>query len=70
MCLLREKGSTKNKTHLEIDIKNGINCTTGSLGYGLPISTGMHFKKKTKNPGKNLVMISDGNVKKVRGKCF
>ena len=40
--LLREKGfKTKIKTHLEIDEKNGINCTTGSLGHGLPISTGM-----------------------------
>ena len=60
--LLREKGfNTKIKTHLEIDIKNGINCTTGSLGHGLPISTGMAFsRKKQKIQGKIFVMISDG----------
>ncbi len=60
--LLREKGlNTEIKTHLEIDEKNGINCTTGSLGHGLPIATGMAFaKKKQKKPGKIYVMISDG----------
>ena len=60
--LLREKGlNTQIKTHLEIDEKNGINCTTGSLGHGLPIATGMAFaKKKQKKPGKIYVMISDG----------
>ena len=60
--LLREKGfKTKIKTHLEIDEKNGINCTTGSLGHGLPISTGMAFaRKKQKKPGNIYVMISDG----------
>ena len=45
--LLREKGlKTQIKTHLEIDEKNGINCTTGSLGHGLPIATGMAFARK------------------------
>ena len=60
--LLREKGfDPKIKTHLEIDEKNGINCTTGSLGHGLPIATGMAFaRKKQKKPGKIIVMISDG----------
>ena len=51
LCLLlRDKGfNTQIKTHLEIDEKNGINCTTGSLGHGLPIATGMAFaRKKTK----------------------
>ena len=48
LCLLlREKGfKTKLTTHLEIDEKNGINCTTGSLGHGLPMATGMAFAKK------------------------
>ena len=48
LCLLlREKGfKTKLTTHLEIDKKNGIHCTTGSLGHGLPIATGMAFAKK------------------------
>ena len=60
--LLKEKGLNPIiKTHLEIDIKNGINCTTGSLGHGLPIATGMAFaKKKLKKKGKIFVMISDG----------
>ena len=60
--LLNEKGfNTKIKTHLEIDEKNGINCTTGSLGHGLPISTGMAFaRKKLNKKGKIIVLISDG----------
>ena len=60
--LLRDKGfDPKIKTHLEIDEKNGINCTTGSLGHGLPIATGMAFaRKKQKKLGKIIVMISDG----------
>ena len=60
--LLREKKlKPKIKTHLEIDIKNGIHCTTGSLGHGLPIATGLAFAKKKQNiKGKIFVMISDG----------
>jgi len=60
--LLNEKGyNTKIKTHLEIDEKNGINCTTGSLGHGLPIATGMALaRKKQKKNGKIYVMMSDG----------
>ena len=60
--LLREKGlKPKMTTHLEIDKKNGINCTTGSLGHGLPISTGMAFAKKKLNVKGNIyVLISDG----------
>ena len=47
--LLREKGlKTKLSTHLEIDEKNGIFCTTGSLGHGLPIAAGMAFSKNPK----------------------
>ena len=45
--LLQQKGyNNQIKTHLEIDEKNGINCTSGSLGHGLPIATGMAFAKK------------------------
>jgi transketolase len=60
--LLNEKGfKTKIKTHLELDKKNGIHCTTGSLGHGLPIATGMAFARKLKNTKGNIyVMISDG----------
>lgn len=60
--LLRNKGlKTKLTTHLEIDTKNGINCTTGSLGHGLPIATGMAIgRKKTNLKGNIYVLISDG----------
>ena len=60
--LLREKGYyPKLTTHLEIDIKNKIECTTGSLGHGLPIATGMAFARKLqKKRGKIFVLISDG----------
>ena len=60
--LLKNKGlDPEIKTHLEIDVKNGINCTTGSLGHGLPISTGMAFaRKKQKKKGRIYVMVSDG----------
>jgi len=63
LCLLlKKKGyNPKLTTHLEIDIKNGINCTTGSLGNGSPIATGMAFaRKKQKLSGKIFVLISDG----------
>ena len=60
--MLKEKGLRPQlTTHLEIDTKNGIHCTTGSLGHGLPIATGMAFaRKQQKIPGKVYVMISDG----------
>ena len=60
--LLKEKGlNPKLTTHLELDKKNGIHCTTGSLGHGLPIATGMAFaKKQQKNSGTVYVMMSDG----------
>lgn len=59
---LRKKGyKTKLTTHLELDSKNGIYCTTGSLGHGLPIATGMAFSRKIQNKKGNIfVMISDG----------
>ena len=57
-----EKGfKTKLTTHLELDPLNGIHCTTGSLGHGLPISAGMAFAKKIKkNSARVYVLISDG----------
>lgn len=62
MYNFEKKGfKTKMTTHLEIDEKNGINCTTGSLGHGLPIATGMAFaKKKQKKDGRVYVLMSDG----------
>ena len=60
--LLQEKGlNPKLTTHLEIDPMNGIHCTTGSLGHGLPLATGMALGKKfQKKSGKIFVMMSDG----------
>ena len=53
--LLKTKGfKLKIKTHLEIDQKNGIHCTTGSLGHGLPILAGMAFAKKIEKKEKYL----------------
>jgi transketolase len=63
LCLLlNEKGyHPKLTTHLELDPANGIHCTTGSLGHGLPIGTGMALARKLDNiPGNIYVMISDG----------
>jgi len=60
--LLRDKGLEPNlSTHLEIDVENGIHCTTGSLGHGLPIATGMALAKRLRGEsGRIFVMISDG----------
>ncbi len=60
--LLKDKGyKPKLTTHLEIDKKNKIECTTGSLGHGLPIATGMAFARKLKkNKDLIYVLISDG----------
>jgi|TARA_B100000315_G_scaffold152158_1_gene140980 transketolase len=63
LCLLlRERGyNPRITTHLELDPENGIHCTTGSLGHGLPIAVGMALARKLeKKPGKIYVMISDG----------
>jgi len=63
LCLLlKDKGfKPKLTTHLEIDTPNGIHCTTGSLGHGLPIATGMALGRKLQQKkGKIFVMISDG----------
>ena len=63
LCLLlRQKGFDPDlRTHLELDITNGIHCTTGSLGHGLPIATGMAMaRKKMGRPGRIYIMISDG----------
>ena len=49
--------------HPDIDTNNGIVCTTGSLGHGLPIAIGMALaKKKGKKTGNVYVVISDGEL--------
>lgn len=63
LCLLlQEKGlNPKLTTHLELDPQNGIHCTTGSLGHGLPLATGMAMGRKLqKISGKIYVLMSDG----------
>lgn len=62
LILLREFGyKPKFKTHLEIDKKNKIYCTTGSLGHGLPISVGFALGcKLKKKKGVIFTLISDG----------
>lgn len=61
--ILREIGLNPNVDcgHPDIDIKNGIECTTGSLGHGLPIAVGMAFAKKIKGEkGHIYVLMGDG----------
>ena len=63
LCLvLKEKGlNPRMTTHLEIDPDNGIHCTTGSLGHGLPIATGMALARSIKRQKGNIyIMMSDG----------
>jgi transketolase len=60
--LLREKGlNPKLGGHPERDPHNGILCSTGSLGHGLPTAVGMALAKKLKNePGRVFVVMGDG----------
>ena len=60
--LLRKKGyNPKISAHPEINIEHGVNCTTGSLGHGLPMGAGIAFAKKFKNEtGKVYVLMGDG----------
>ncbi len=60
--LLREKGYSPHISgHPEIDPKNGIYCTTGSLGHGFPIAVGMALANKIKGKdGHIYVLMSDG----------
>ena len=47
--------------HPDIDQYNGIVCSTGSLGHGLPIGVGMAFAKKLqKKEGTVYVILGDG----------
>lgn len=49
------------KLHPDIDIKNGIEISSGSLGHGLPVAVGMALSKKLKKEkGNIIVLIGDG----------
>lgn len=60
--LLKEKGFSPSFIgHPDIDKSNGIHCTTGSLGHGLPIGVGMAFARKFLNQeGHIYVLLGDG----------
>jgi len=47
--------------HPERDMANGVTCTTGSLGHGLPIAVGLALAKKLRNEdGIVHVLMGDG----------
>lgn len=60
--LLREQGlNPKLEGHPTRDIANGIHCTTGSEGHGLPTGIGIAMAKKLKGEGgKVYVLMGDG----------
>lgn len=60
--LLKEKGfNPKLEGHPSRDEQNGIHCSTGSLGHGLPMAIGMAMAKKTKGEdGRIYVLMGDG----------
>lgn len=61
---LREQGlNPKINAHPDIDSKNGICCTSGSLGHGLPIGIGMALARKLQNkPGRIYILMGDGET--------
>lgn len=60
--VLRQKGfNPAISEHPDIQVEQGIECTTGSLGHGLPIGVGMAVAKKfKKEQGRVYVLMSDG----------
>lgn len=51
------------RLHPELDEKNGIYATSGSLGHGLAIAAGRAFAKKiTGNSGRIYVLTGDGEM--------
>lgn len=60
--LLRERGYNPELSgHPSLDIANGIYCTTGSEGHGLPVGIGMAMARKFKKTnGKIYVVVGDG----------
>ena len=60
--LLRELGyDPLLEGHPHYDPKNGIHCTAGSMGHGLPVGIGMGLAKKLKKEdGEIFVLMGDG----------
>jgi transketolase len=49
------------KHHPDIDVANGVECTTGSLGHGLPMAVGMALAKRLKGElGTVYILMGDG----------
>ena len=63
-AVLEEQGKKPKWTmHPELNEKQGIYATTGSLGHGLPIGIGRAFAKKIKKElGNVYVLLSDGEM--------
>jgi len=60
---LRRKGfEPQIKYHPDIEVAQGIECTSGSLGHGLPVGVGMAFAKKyiLQEEGNVYVLMGDG----------
>lgn len=55
----------KHGTHPNRDLKDGIWCSTGSLGQGLPIAVGMALANRKRNV---YVLVSDGEM--AEGSCW
>lgn len=60
--LLMEKGfKPLLEGHPHYDPSNGVHCTTGSMGHGLPVGMGIALAKKMKNNnGRVFVLMGDG----------
>jgi transketolase len=60
--LLRERGfNPKLEGHPCLDERNGVHCTTGSEGHGLPTGIGMAMARKIKGKkGRIYVLLGDG----------
>jgi transketolase len=52
--------------HSDIDIKNGISVTSGSLGHGLPLGLGMSLAKKIKKE-KGTIFVLMGDLEQQEG---
>lgn len=64
-AFLRLRGLNPDTTygHPKFQSEQGIECTTGSLGHGLPIGVGMAFAKKFKKELGNIyVILGDGEL--------
>lgn len=47
--------------HLDMTVVPGVECSTGSLGHGLPIGVGMAIARIRRNePGRVIVLLGDG----------